>query len=157
LKRFFNCEDRVDEHLFVRGEGHGGCRGCGSREHPVVGPEDPPVIARDRQVPTNGEVDERRRDVDEIDLLIENGADHAGLHTRRRVELHRDGGRLAADDDGDVLAGSGGQTRGESGVLLVAPSGPHEHAHEGAGEERPEHAQAHGQPAQSTRLPRADR
>ena len=81
--------------------------GAVRREHPVVGAEDALVVARDLQVTAHGEVDEGGGDVDEVDLLVEDRADHARLHARWRGELHGDGRTRAADDDRNLLVDAG--------------------------------------------------
>ena len=96
-------EHRVEEGLLVGGEGGrtGGRRRAG--EHPVVGAEHALVVAGDLEVAADGEVDEGGGDVDEVDLLVEDRADHPGLDPGRGVELDGDRGLRTADDDRGLL------------------------------------------------------
>ncbi len=92
-------EDRVEQELLVGRQGRAtGPRG-GTAQHPVVGPEDALVVASDGEVAPHREVDERRGDVDEVDLLVEDRADHPRLDPGGRGELHRHRGLRPADDD----------------------------------------------------------
>ena len=149
-------EDGVEEELLVRRERRRAGRRCRPRQHPVVGAEDPLVVARDLQVTAHREVDERGRDVDEVDLLVEDRAHHPGLHPGRRGELHRHGRARPAHDDVRLLADARGQARREAGVLLVAPAAPHEQPHEPPGEQRQEDAEPDHQPAHGARGGGAD-
>ena len=79
-------------------------RGCGSGGEVVrvrrqsVRPNTPFSVSSMRQVTADGQVDHGRGHVDGVGRLVDDGADHPGLHARRRGELHRDRGSLATHD-----------------------------------------------------------
>ena len=89
-------------------------------------PVEPPrllVEFGDAQVTAHGEVDQRRRHVDRAGRAVDEGAQLAGVHPRRRPELHGDRGLHRGGDPGAV-AGDGAQAGREPDVGLVAGA-PH--------------------------------
>ena len=87
LKRFFSC-DSATRSPAANTESRSTCSygasatasAGGAVRVSTHGPEDALVVARDPQVAAHGEVDEGG-DVDEVDLLVDDRADHAGLHS----------------------------------------------------------------------------